>query len=457
VADGAAPARHRPVLLALVIAVICAGLAFASPGRGAAAPRFSATSRFGGAGAAASCLSIDGDCGFGPVQFRGFYGLNRLYSAGDDGTGQTIAVIDSYGDPQAAANLAAFDRSFHLRRPPKFTVIAPAGRIPRFNPDNSQMTGWATEADLDVQYAHALAPGADILLVETPTDETEGTAGFPQMIAAENYVLRHHLAQVISQSFGATEQTFPSHHALLDLRSAFTRARTDHVTVLAATGDEGATGYSNAAGTLEYTHRAVGWPASDPLVTAVGGLTLSLNRSGQPTAPPVGWSGSGGGRSTVFARPSWQGQSDVRDQVGTSRGIPDVAMSADPAGGALVYLGSDATGGGSPGLQTVGGTSEATPQFAAVVAIADQVAGHPLGFINPALYALEAAHAPGIVDVTSGDNTATFPQNGRDYTVAGFTAGPGYDLVTGVGTVDAERFVPELVSEVHALDRRHAR
>lgn len=452
--------RPRAPLVALAIGLIATALAFAGPhpwgGAGAAgAHRAPGASQAGAAGSAASCVPVAGSCGFGPVQFRGFYSLNSLYRKGEDGTGQTIAVVDSYGDPQAAADLKAFDRQFHLRAPPRFTVIQPAGRVPRFNPANQQMSGWAAEADLDVQYAHALAPGADILLVETPTDETEGTAGFPQMVAAENYVIRHHLAEVISQSFGATEPTFPSRGSLLRLRGAFVRAEAAKVSVVAATGDEGATGFSNVAGTREYTHRAVGWPASDPLVTAVGGLTLSLTSAGHQTAPARGWTGSGGGLSTIFPRPAWQ--HGVRGIVGGRRGIPDVSMSADPAGGALVYLGSDANGGGPAGIQPIGGTSEATPQFAAIVAIADQLAGHPLGLVNPAVYALEAAHARGIVDVTRGTNTASFTQSGRNYTVRGYTAGPGYDLVTGVGTVDAARFVPELVAEVHALDRAGAR
>ena len=103
-------------------------------------------------------------------------------------------------------------------------------------------------------------------------------------------------------------------------------------------------------------------------------------------------------------------------------------------------------GGGPPGFYIVCGTSEATPLFSGIVAIADQYAGHDLGVINPALYQMSASRGPGIVDVTSGNNTVTFTQKGKVHTVVGFHALPGYDLASGVGTVNAALFVPELAA-----------
>jgi subtilase family serine protease len=131
----------------------------------------------------------------------------------------------------------------------------------------------------------------------------------------------------------------------------------------------------------------------------------------------------------------------VADVVGDQRGVPDISMSASCSGLVDTY---QSFGGQTPGWYGDCGTSEATPMFAGIVALADQQAGHPLGLINPALYALSAEHAPGLVDVTRGTNTVSFAQNDLFYTVAGFTAAPGYDLASGVGTVDASRFVPEL-------------
>jgi subtilase family serine protease len=126
--------------------------------------------------------------------------------------------------------------------------------------------------------------------------------------------------------------------------------------------------------------------------------------------------------------------------VGNRRGVPDIAMSGACNGAVDVYQGFP----GQVGWFPTCGTSEATPEFAGIVALADQVAGHPLGVVNPALYALAAAGAPGIVDVTQGDNTVTFTQGGTATTVTGFPARAGYDLASGVGTVDAAAFVPEL-------------
>ena len=304
-----------------------------------------------------------------------------------------------------------------------------------------------------------MAPGANILLVETPVAETEGTAGLPEIVKAENYVINHHLGQVISQSFGATEGTFPSVASIYGLRGAYFNALRNHVTVLAATGDAGATDYSDASGTLLYTHRAVDWPSTDPLVTAVGGTQLALLADGSRTQPDQVWNDSanyalnyvfygtpgptatatGGGRSAVFARPWYQ--NSVAGVTGSQRGVPDIAMSAACSGLVAIY---QSFPGQPSGWYYACGTSEATPLFAGIVALADQAAGHSLGLINPALYTLSAERAPGLVDVTSGDNTVSFIQDNSLVTVKGFNAGPGYDLASGVGTVNAALFVPEL-------------
>jgi subtilase family serine protease len=200
------------------------------------------------------------------------------------------------------------------------------------------------------------------------------------------------------------------------------------------------------------------WPDSDPLVTAVGGTRL-IQAGGKYTSvawndtadtaaaryfalqsPPVPFA-SGGGTSEFFARPSYQ--NGVKAVTGARRGVPDVSMSASCDGAVEVY---STFLGQRPGWSLICGTSEATPEFAAIVALADQVAGHPLGLINPALYALSARRAAGIVDVTSGNNTVSFYQGTPRalHTVAGYPARAGYDLVTGVGTVNAASFVYEL-------------
>ena len=140
----------------------------------------------------AGCEKAEGIACFNPDQLRVAYQLPALYAKGVTGKGVTIMIVDSFGSPTIKADLAAFDRQFGYPAPPKFTVIAPVGKIPAFNPDNSDMAGWAGETTLDVEYAHALAPGANILLVETPVSETEGVTGFPQIVAAEEYGLAHY-------------------------------------------------------------------------------------------------------------------------------------------------------------------------------------------------------------------------------------------------------------------------
>jgi subtilase family serine protease len=393
---------------------------------------------------------------YGPVQVQRAYDLGPLFAHGNEGQGQTIAVVDSFGSPTIQHDLDVFDRTYGLPSP-KLTIIQPAGAVPAYD-NSATRAGWAGETNLDVEWAHAMAPKANILLVETPTAEEEGTTGFPEIVTAEKYVVDHHLAAVISQSFGATEETFPSKESLLALRGAYQDAYDNHVTVLAASGDAGATD-ATAASTL-YTHPVTSWPDDDPLVTSVGGTKLSLDADGDRTAADTVWNDSydkstqqyltgtdgpnaiatGGGKSTIFARPAYQ--APVANVVGEQRGVPDISMSGSCSGSVNVY---QSFGGQPAGWYPTCGTSESTPLFAGVVALAAQVAGHPLGLLNPALYAMGQAHRPGVVDVTSGNNSVSFTQAGKRVDVTGFQAGPGYDLASGVGTVDAAFFVPQLV------------
>jgi subtilase family serine protease len=391
-----------------------------------------------------------------PGQIRAAYNLPALYKRKITGKGATIVIVDPFGSPTIRNDLAGFDRQFGYPAPPSFKVIAPAGKIPTYNADNSEMVGSAGETTLDVENAHALAPGANILLVETPVALGEGTAGFPQIGAAEKYVIDHGLGDVISQSFSTAEETFTSYRQLEPLRAAYLDAYARHVTVLAGSSDSGATDYT-IQGTY-YTSPVTSWPVSDPLVTGVGATQLKLSGGkytsvawndtydtavneyfGGDTGPnPVA---SGGGRSEFFTRPQYQ--DGVKSVAGAQRGTPDIAMSG--AGNGAVW-GYGTFGGRPPGWSLVCGTSVATPEFAAIVALADQVAGHRLGLLNPRLYALAARHAPGIVDVTSGNNTVSFRQGAANklHTVQGYPARKGYDLVTGVGTINGPAFVYEL-------------
>src|SRR3954453_7978404 len=396
----------------------------------------------------AQCASAGRRC-FSPQATRASYNVGPLLAAGKDGRGRTIAIVDSYGSDTMAHDLHIYDRAFGLPPMcgeegvtcapgmPKFSELAlqgsPATKAP---PDKSHGTGqedksaWALEVALDVETSHAMAPGANILLVHTPTAETLGVQGFPQMMAAEQYVVDHRLADVISQSFGSAEEAVSSRQSLENLRHAFKSAKDARITVLASSGDTGTLNDRKppvGKGGSSIPAVTVSWPGSDPLVTGVGGTSLctdpnnTTTRTVDSVSPPeqcqgafagqaeVVWSrptagvATGGGYSHVFSRPAYQNLLPAGSTAipSTARGVPDIGLQANSRTGALVYLTLPPDGSGglicgsapcSTGWYDIGGTSLSAPQWAGLVAITAQIAGHGVGLINPALYAL--AHDP---------------------------------------------------------------
>jgi subtilase family serine protease len=409
----------------------------------------------------AQCEQLYGFACYQPGQIRTAYNLPALYKRGITGKGMTITIVDPFGSPTIGQDLATFDRQFGYPAPPSFKIITPAGQIPAFDPQNQQMVAAATETTLDVEYAHVVAPGASILLVETPpAPPGDSNIGFPTVAQAEEYVIDHGLGDVVSQSFGAPEERFSSLQQQ-PLHAAYQNARASDVTVVSATGDFGATVPLNGSFDPD---PGVLWPASDPLVTAVGATQLqqdgrrytsvawndtdntAVNQHffGDAGPHPIA---TGGGTSQSFARPAYQ--DGVTSVTGAQRGLPDISMNGACSSSVMEYA---SFGGTQPGWQLDCGASESAPLFSGIVALADQVAGHSLGLINRRLYALYARHAPGIVDVTSGNNTVTFPgPGGTPLTVQGYPATKGYDLVSGVGTINALPFVYELAG--HQADR----
>jgi subtilase family serine protease len=392
---------------------------------------------------------------YNAAQFENNYGTSGLYKDGITGAGQTIVIVDSFGSPTIRHDLAEFDTGNGLPAPPKFNIISPEGGPPTYEANNATMGGWALETSLDVEMAHAMAPGANILLVETPVAETVGIDGFPQIENAIRYVVEHHMGNVITQSFGAAEQTFKGGAAQIQsLEYAYQDAANNGVTVLASSGDQGPT--SAMADGNYFEKPVVNWPASDPLVTGVGGTQLHLDQNGIPYAPPNVWNDTalfgspaagGGGLSSVFSRPSYQ--DGVASVVGNARGVPDISASAAVNGGANIYISvvNPPEGLLGPGWYVVGGTSEASPLTAGIVSLADQVAGHGLGQINQALYEMGDGSGSGLQDVTLGNNGVMWTDShGNMHTLPGFTAGPGYDLASGLGTPYAPRFIAQLVA-----------
>lgn len=386
----------------------------------------------------AQCRAKTGHPCYSPQEIRRAYGVDQLLSRGNDGAGQTIVIVDSYGSPTIASDLASFDAGYGLPAPPSFKVLAPLGRVP-FNPKKyPDQPGWAAETTLDVEWSHAMAPGASIVLMTSPVDETEGVQGMPQFNALENYALNHHLGQVISQSWGATENTLftpAGEQVFRQFQATYARAAAMGVTVLASTGDSGSANV-NLNGKF-YPFPTVGFPASSPLVTAVGGTSLYATIRGVYERETV-WNhnggASGGGISQHFAEPVYQRFLPASDQklLNGHRGIPDVSWNADPSTSILIRA---SFFGLKPGYYAIGGTSEGSPDWAGLVADLDQLAGHPVGLLNPFLYALGAAGI-GFHDITVGTNAA----NG----VRGYPATPGWDAATGWGTPDIGQLLGDI-------------
>jgi len=465
VPEGRVPSRGRSALARLATRVVpaaaaggLAGLSLVAPAVTAAAPAVAVAQPIPAIGhpvlakgltapiPTSQCRTQLHVACYSPLQYRVAYDLNPLYDGtalgrSITGAGRTIVIVDSFGSPTIAHDLSVFDAQWGL--PAADLQVMKFGNVPAFDPNDSTMVGWAEETTLDVEYAHSIAPGAKIVLAETPVAEVEGTSGLPEMMNAEKSLIDRGIGDVITQSFGATENTFPgfdsgNFSSLLNLRYAFKDALAHGVTVLASSGDDGATDAESDATTL-YPFRVNSWPSTDPLVTSVGGTMLNLDNSGNRLSPDVVWNdgfgAGGGGLSGVFKRPVYQ--IGVTKEVGKQRGTPDISMSAAVNGAAWVYT---SFGGEPVGWHLVGGTSEASPIFSGIVALADQVAHHRLGLLNPGLYVMGALSqhvgGTGIVDVTSGNNSFGG--------VTGFDAGTGYDLASGWGTIDAAKFVPAL-------------
>ncbi len=331
--------------------------------------------------------------GLTPTQIRTAYGFDNVSFGGvaADGAGQTIAIIDAKNDPNLVNDLAVFDQTFGLPAPPSLTVVNQNGGLKLQKNSRS----WAEEIALDVEWAHAIAPAANILLVEAKSDSTLGDA--------IDYARNVPGVTVISVSAGGKE--FKSERAA----DALFTTPAGHVgeTFVFAAGDEG--------GKAEY-------PSSSPYVLSVGATSLDVLHSGQRIGETV-WSDGGGGLSKYEGVPSYQ------DGLGlTARGTPDVTYDGDPETGFAVF---DSYGTG--GWGEYGGTSVGTPQWAALLAIVNQgrvLAGQePLANAQAALYAMPHAD---FHDIVYGNN--------------GQSAGSGYDLASGLGSPIANQLIPDMVA-----------
>ena len=420
-------------------------------------------------------------CSWTPSQLQAHYGLTAAYAQGLDGTGQTIVIVDGPSDgAQLQSDLAQFSTLAGLPAitSSNFTVLYPDGQP---TPLQINIDNWQTEASLDVEWAHSIAPGAKIVIEIMPTAE------FAEFEFAIDYARENALGNVISNSYGS-EEVFSGPFTVQGFEQVLETAAAAGIAVNFASGDSGdnALGSPSAGG--------VSYPASSAFGTSVGGTSIGIpNGSGGTTE--VGWGtdstvlsesltsvldppfpltpgdvaptvGSGGGASTFIAKPAFQ-----QSLSGTARSVPDIAADADPLTGVVFVQGGVAESG-------IGGTSLACPIFSAFWAIAAQAAGGgPLGQAAPLLYTLPETAINDVVPVSSPDNVAgilvdsngetdysgvsllpplysttqfystLWDQGGGFYmdmtfgTDSSLTVTPGWDNVTGLGVPNGLAFI----------------
>ena len=340
------------------------------------------------------------------------------------GSGQTIVLIDAFGDPTITQDLGVEDSTFRLPAA-NLSIIYPNGK-PAFNPSNADEVNWTGEIALDVESAHAVAPAAKIDLVIAKNDQD------PAILNALKYVVAHHLGSVLSQSYGEAESCEAASIVKAD-HALYAAAEAQGMTVFAASGDDGAAEPSCGGSTFI---RSASLPAADPLVTGVGATSLSASQPAGGYKSETAWNdsygSSGGGYSKTFKRPSYQ-NGFVRS---SGRGVPDVSYSGDVNNGLLIAW-SQGVAANVGNIYEFGGSSAASPQWAAIIALADQSGHRRLGFLNSDLYSLAHGSRYGYVfhDVTHGDNTVSMAgSNNETVRVTGYAAGKGWDAVTGLGT-----------------------
>jgi subtilase family serine protease len=372
-----------------------------------------------------------------PRSMRVAYGVESLMQRGFTGKGQTVVDIVSFGSPTLQADMDVFDRNFYLP-PITIKVLAPLGTVP-FNPASKDMNGWAGETELDVQIIHAIAPDANIVVLTSPIPETEGIFGLPEFLKLEQYAVNNHLGTIISQSWGASEVTLKDSAGQQEIQKwdAFYKQATTQqgITFFGSSGDNGSTDFADLKATILSKQPTTSFPTDDPWITSVGGTSLS--RAGNTSFQETAWNQSGGGFSSFYSTPSYQETlpAGTLQQLNHRRGVPDVSGDADPLTGLAIYLG---------GWQLGGGTSASAPLWAAITAIANQMAGHALGFLNPALYKLAASssYPQDFHDVIKGNNT----QDVGGTSVPGYAAAQGWDPMTGLGSPNAEKLIPDLIA-----------
>ncbi|MDX6352267.1 MAG: kumamolisin [Streptomyces sp.] len=328
--------------------------------------------------------------GLTPTKARKAYNLTSTISGGYDGTGSTVGLLEFSAFDQS--DIDTYDSQFSLS-PSTPTVVNAGG--------GTTDTSGQDEVDLDIEVVQALAPGADIKVYEAPNSDAGETAVYAKLVSDN--------VPVISISWGINEAGETSSNRTA-LNTDFKEAAAQGQSVYAASGDNG----SDDAGT---GGTSVDFPAADPYVTGTGGTKLTTTSTGTYTKE-TGWTGSGGGVSTLFATPAYQSSVNT----GSKRTVPDVSADADPASGWAVHSG------GSWGV--IGGTSGAAPNWAAFTAVYNSEVSTAFGYANSTIYTLasSSSYSSAFHDVTSGSNGS-------------FSSATGYDKVTGWGSYNGANFI----------------
>ena len=450
--------RPRRALLPAAALLLTGALAAGCTG-GSGHPAAKSSTGSAQASAVSGCWLPPAASCYAPDQFRVAYGIQPLLNSGIDGRGETVTVLEppelpnqggagaptatavptAGGSPPAGAqpfttdirtDLAAFDRIFRLPAAQMQAVTTLAGAAPPW-----QATPDAVQ---DAEVVHAVAPAATIRLVLLPASILDSAANATtDLIDGLQLAVSHTDVASIGWSLG---EHFFSHAQVAQLNAILRQAATQHVTVTASSGDNGAVSMSYGGNPV----KEVSLPASDPLTLAVGGTTLTANPSTGAYLSETTWNGatgsfsvtpgaSGGGFSHLFGRPGYQ---DGVPGIGTMRGVPDVAGDANQQGGLPIIM----AGRAGTSVNTAPGTSAATALWAGLVALADQDAHHDLGLVNPAIYRIArgSSYHKAFHDITTGDNLTLGPISHT------YHAGPGWDPVTGWGSPNAQTLVPLL-------------
>ncbi len=383
--------------------------------------------------------------GYTPNQIKGAYGIS-----GYDGAGQTVAIIDAYASPTILADVNQWstNRGLPTMNPSQLVQIVPPGVYGRPQNPAQDPQGWYGEETLDVEAVHGMAPAAKIVYVGAPNN-------YRDLDAAMNHVVDQHLAQIVTNSYGYATELLPPGY-VKPFEDTLIQAAAEGIGVYFSSGDTGDE-------TARFGFATTEWPTSSPWVTAVGGTSLGVGQANTRVLE-TGWGtsdygcntttlactrtgwlyGAGGGVSRLFPEPSYQSSAGLSL---SGRGVPDVAALGDPQTGLLIGQTQTFPEGAHYDEYRIGGTSLSSPIFAGLMALADQKAGHPHGFANPAFYANKASFYDVLsvktavarrnynnsVDASAGtsDRLRTFDDYSGSPTQH---TNPGWDNVTGLGT-----------------------